>query len=372
MKRAKTLFVSLAAGALALSLLTSCSGMEYPGVYPGGNSFGNWTGGMSNGTTPNGNGSNGTGNCTGNNNVVKDPNENLEAYRAEVLRLINQARAERGIVLLKDDDAALTEEAQKLAEKLPENFTYHHCTEQVAAGYQTPERLVSGLLSEGGSYLLRESYTKLGVGFYYSKDSEYGYYWDLYFEKSSNTPDSGTDEKDDSNQNDNTNGSGNSGENNDSGNAGNTDAPDDKDEENTASLDQLSPNTVAYRNEVLRLVNIERKKAGLNELTMTNTNLLKAAQRRANEIAVRYNPPHTRLDGRSWSTVLAEYNVFWRATGENMAAGYQTPAEVVNGWMNSPGHRANILDEDFNQIGIGYAYRYGTEYSHYWVQIFTN
>lgn len=372
MKRAKTLFVSLAAGALALSLLTSCSGMEHPGVYPGWNSSGNWTGGTFNGTTPNGNGSNGTGNCTGNNNVVKDPNENLEAYRAEVLRLINQARAERGIVLLKDDDAALTEKAQKLAEKLPENFTYHYCTEQVAAGYQTPECLVSGLLSEGGSYLLRESYTKLGVGFYYSKDSEYGYYWDLYFEKSSNTPDPGTDEKDDSNQNDNTNGSGNSGENNDSDNAGNTDAPDDKEEDNTASLDQLSPNTVAYRNEVLRLVNIERKKAGLNELTMTNTNLLKAAQRRANEIAVRYNPPHTRLDGRSWSTVLAEYNVFWRATGENMAAGYQTPAEVVEGWMNSPGHRANILNENFNQIGIGYAYRYGTGYNHYWIQIFTN
>lgn len=481
MKRAKTLFVSLAAGVLALSLLTSCSGMEYPATSPGGHGS-NGTGGTSSGAMTGGNGSSGnqeTPDTSGSSSSSSsssepekkiDPNENLEVYRAEVLRLINQARAEEGLKPLKATNTGLTELAQERAELMPERYRY--CHEWPAMGYSTPEQLVNMLRrsdevgSTAPASIYSEDITQIGIGFYYNKDSKYKYYWDLitgdeYYpintaeereayrqevldelnkvraEKNlpllkldaaltetaqlitdnlSQAPEdliqgtmysvesihpkeavksfasgiykcyvedaaytvigvgiSTTKEsmfiskaciaigKESAGSN-----TGSTGNKNDSGTSSG------QDEENTASLDQLSPNTVAYRNEVLRLVNIERKKAGLNELTMTNTNLLKAAQRRANEIAVRYNPPHTRLDGRRWSTVLAEYNVFWRATGENMAAGYQTPAEVVEGWMNSPGHRANILDEDFNQIGIGYAYRYGTNYSHYWIQIFTN
>mgnify|MGYP000886172557 CR=1 FL=1 len=481
MKRAKTLFVSLAAGALALSLLTSCSGMEYPSTSPGGHGS-NGTGGTSSGTMTGGNGSSGnqeTPDTSGSSSSSSsssepekelDPNENLEAYRAEVLRLINQARAEEGLEPLKATNTGLTELAQERAELMPESYRY--CHEWPAMGYSTPEQLVNMLRrsdkvgSTAPASIYRENITQIGIGFYYNKDSKYKYYWDLitgdeyypintaeereayrqevldelnkvraeknlpllkldaaltetaqlitdnlsqapedliqgtmysvesihpqeavesfasgiykrYVEDASYTVIgvgiSTTKESmfiskaciaiDKESAGSNT---GSTGNKNDSGTSSG------QDEENSASLDQLSPNTVAYRNEVLRLVNIERKKAGLNELTMTNTNLLKAAQRRANEIAVRYNPPHTRLDGRSWSTVLAEYNVFWRATGENMAAGYQTPAEVVEGWMNSPGHRANILNENFNQIGIGYAYRYGTGYNHYWIQIFTN
>lgn len=481
MKRAKTLFVSLAAGALALSLLTSCSGMEYPATSPGGHGS-NGTGGTSSGAMTGGNGSSGnqeTPDTSGSSSSSSsssepekkiDPNENLEVYRAEVLRLINQARAEEGLKPLKATNTGLTELAQERAELMPEHYRY--CHEWPAMGYSTPEQLVNMLRrsdevgSTAPASIYREDITQIGIGFYYNKDSKYKYYWDLitgdeyypintaeereayrqevldelnkvraeknlpllkldaaltetaqlitdnlsqapedliqgtmysvesihpqeavksfasgiykrYVEDASYTVIgvgiSTTKEsmfiskaciaigKESAGSN-----TGSTGNKNDSGTSSG------QDEENSASLDQLSPNTVAYRNEVLRLVNIERKKAGLNELTMTNTNLLKAAQRRANEIAVRYNPPHTRLDGRSWSTVLAEYNVFWRATGENMAAGYQTPAEVVEGWMNSPGHRANILNENFNQIGIGYAYRYGTGYNHYWIQIFTN
>lgn len=480
MKRAKTLFVSLAAGALALSLLTSCSGMEYPATSPGGHGS-NGMGGTSSGTMTGGNGSSGnqeTPDTSGSSSSSSsssepekkiDPNENLEVYRAEVLRLINQARAEEGLKPLKATNTGLTELAQERAELMPEHYRY--CHEWPAMGYSTPEQLVNMLRrndevgSTAPASIYSEDITQIGIGFYYNKDSKYKYYWDLitgdeYYPLNTaeereayrqevldelnkvraekNLPllklDTALSEKaqmvaeDPSQKIGNVStptmrnsasispkmmvewlassdygplkdasytvvgvginttktglflstscvafgrgavgsNTGSTGNKNDSGTSGS------QDEENTASLDQLSPNTVAYRNEVLRLVNIERKKAGLNELTMTNTNLLKAAQRRANEIAVRYNPPHTRLDGRSWSTVLAEYNVFWRATGENMAAGYQTPAEVVEGWMNSPGHRANILNKNFNQIGIGYAYRYGTGYSHYWIQIFTN
>ena len=128
MKRAKTLFVSLAAGALALSLLTSCSGMEYPATSPGGHGS-NGTGGTSSGTMTGGNGSNGTGN-----NALKDPNQNLEAYRQEVARLINIERAKLGYDPLGIDNVELTAEAQNRAQELPSNCTWKYCYEHVYAG----------------------------------------------------------------------------------------------------------------------------------------------------------------------------------------------------------------------------------------------
>ena len=56
--------------------------------------------------------------------------------------------------------------------------------------------------------------------------------------------------------------------------------------------------------------------------------------------------------------------------GENIAAGSATPETVVKQWMNSPGHRANILNSDYEELGVGYAYKSGSEYGHYWVQMF--
>ena len=159
---------------------------------------------------------------------------------------------------------------------------------------------------------------------------------------------------------------GSTGNKNDSGTSGS------QDEENSASLDQLSPNTVAYRNEVLRLINIERAKEGLSELTMASVNLTAAAQRRANELAVKYDPNHLRPDGRKCFTVLPEYNVKYTCAGENIAGGQSSPVEVVNDWMNSPGHRANILNPNFHKIGIGYFYNAKAAYSHFWVQMFTD
>ena len=56
--------------------------------------------------------------------------------------------------------------------------------------------------------------------------------------------------------------------------------------------------------------------------------------------------------------------------GENIAAGYSSPEAVVEGWMNSPGHRANILEAEFTHIGVGYEYLPGTTYKYYWSQEF--
>lgn len=113
----------------------------------------------------------------------------------------------------------------------------------------------------------------------------------------------------------------------------------------------------AYQQEVLRLVNIERQKAGVAPLTMDNTALTAAAMKRAEELQELFE--HTRPDGSDCFTVLKEYKVPFPSelsycAGENIAYGQRTPAEVVNAWMNSPGHRANILKDRFSQIGVGY------------------
>lgn len=133
-------------------------------------------------------------------------------------------------------------------------------------------------------------------------------------------------------------------------------------ETTTGSSNSIS----SFSEEVLRLVNIERSKAGLSALT-TNTTLQAAADKRAQETAVSFS--HTRPNGTKFSTVLQEYGISYRTAGENIAYGQRTPQEVVNGWMNSEGHRANILNSNFNKIGIGVYQSNGVIY---WSQLFTN
>ena len=127
-----------------------------------------------------------------------------------------------------------------------------------------------------------------------------------------------------------------------------------------------APGVSEYAQEVVRLVNIEREKAGLAPLTMDAT-LSAAAQVRAQEIDVSFS--HTRPDGTSCFTVLKEFGIGYRACGENIAKGSPSPARVVEGWMNSAGHRANILNENFTTIGVGvHADAAGTLH---WAQLFT-
>ncbi len=135
---------------------------------------------------------------------------------------------------------------------------------------------------------------------------------------------------------------------------------------NTTTQSSNSSDVSDYANQVLKLVNQERAKAGLSALT-TNTTLTNAANKRAKETVQSFS--HTRPDGTNFSTVLKEFNISYRAAGENIAYGQKTPQEVVTGWMNSPGHRANILNANFGKIGIGV---YKSNGVIYWSQLFTN
>lgn len=119
-----------------------------------------------------------------------------------------------------------------------------------------------------------------------------------------------------------------------------------------------------YLQQVVDLVNAERAKENLPALTMTDE-LKGAAQVRAGELAQSYS--HTRPDGRSCFSVLEEFGISYRSAGENIAAGYPSPESVVYAWMKSSGHRANIMNPDFNCIGVGYC----SGDMPYWVQLFT-
>ena len=125
--------------------------------------------------------------------------------------------------------------------------------------------------------------------------------------------------------------------------------------------------------EVVELVNAERAHVGCAPLQVSSQ-LTAAAQSHTEDMAFNDYFSHTSLDGRSpWDRIRAEGYDFWSAA-ENIAAGYSTPASVVAGWMGSDGHRANILNCNLKDIGVGYYYLDNDTgdliYHYYWTQDF--
>ncbi|MGA5582106.1 CAP domain-containing protein [Streptomyces thermodiastaticus] len=116
--------------------------------------------------------------------------------------------------------------------------------------------------------------------------------------------------------------------------------------------------------QVVDLVNAERAKAGCSPVTL-EARLTRAAQAHSEDMAAHQNMSHTGSDGSSPGDRITRAGYDWRAYGENVAYGYATPEQVMDGWMNSPGHRANILDCDYQEIGVGHA-----QPGDYWTQDF--
>lgn len=124
-----------------------------------------------------------------------------------------------------------------------------------------------------------------------------------------------------------------------------------------------------FESRVLILINEERTSRGIAPLTR-NTKLDSAAQRHSNDMACNNFIDHIGSDGSSPWDRMSQAGYTWIRAAENIAAGYSTPASVVSGWMNSSGHKANILNADLKDIGIAYAYKSGTTYGHYWTTDF--
>ncbi|MEU1462661.1 CAP domain-containing protein [Streptomyces sp. NPDC005727] len=115
---------------------------------------------------------------------------------------------------------------------------------------------------------------------------------------------------------------------------------------------------------ILELVNAERGKAGCSPLTL-NATLTKAAQEHSQDMAAHQNMSHTGSDGSSPGDRITGAGYTWSSYGENVAYGYSTAEQVMAGWMSSPGHRANILNCSFKEIGVGLA-----QPNSYWTQDF--
>ena len=122
--------------------------------------------------------------------------------------------------------------------------------------------------------------------------------------------------------------------------------------------------SIVYEMEVANIVNKERAANGLEPLEY-DYELAEAAGVRAKELE--QNLSHTRPDGTSCFTVLQEFGIEYWMCGENIAAGQRTPEQVMNGWMNSPGHRQNIMGP-YTHIGVGYYVDKNGRMN--WVQLF--
>lgn len=130
------------------------------------------------------------------------------------------------------------------------------------------------------------------------------------------------------------------------------------------NIPTVNSSTAAYEAEVVRLVNVERAKQGLAPL-IQDWQLSRVARYKSQDMRDLGYFSHTSPTYGSPFDMMRSFGISYRTAGENIAKGYQSPEAVVNGWMNSPGHRANILNSSYTHIGVGYVAS-----GNYWTQMF--
>lgn len=133
---------------------------------------------------------------------------------------------------------------------------------------------------------------------------------------------------------------------------------------NDSTTDTDVSTQTAYENKVLELVNAERAKQGLKPLEMDES-VRNVARLKSQDMKKNNYFSHTSPTYGTPFEMLKKYGISYKSAGENIAQGYQTPEQVVKGWMNSSGHRANILNASYTHIGIGYEAD-----GNYWTQMF--
>lgn len=130
------------------------------------------------------------------------------------------------------------------------------------------------------------------------------------------------------------------------------------------NIPQLDSKITSFESEVIRLVNNIRRQNGLKALT-ENWELSRVARYKSQDMLDNRYFSHTSPTYGTPFQMIKAFGLSYRAAGENIAMGYATPQAVVDGWMNSSGHRANILGASYTQIGVGYVPQ-----GNYWTQMF--
>ena len=129
-------------------------------------------------------------------------------------------------------------------------------------------------------------------------------------------------------------------------------------------IPQLESTVSSYESEVIRLVNEIRQQNGLRPLA-ANWELSRVARYKSQDMRDNGYFSHNSPTYGTPFQMLSAFGLSYRTAGENIAKGYASPQAVVNGWMNSSGHRANILNASYTQIGVGYV-----SGGNYWAQLF--
>lgn len=129
-------------------------------------------------------------------------------------------------------------------------------------------------------------------------------------------------------------------------------------------IPQIDSTVLSYEAEVISLVNQIRREHGLSEFK-TNWELCRVARYKSQDMHDKNYFSHTSPTYGSPFQMMKSFGISYRTAGENIARGYRSPKAVVDGWMNSSGHRANILNSSFTQIGVGYVAD-----GNYWTQMF--
>ena len=130
------------------------------------------------------------------------------------------------------------------------------------------------------------------------------------------------------------------------------------------NIPSVSSSVASFESEVVRLVNAERSKTGLAPLTQ-DWQLSRVARYKSQDMKDLGYFSHTSPTYGSPFEMMKSFGITYRTAGENIAKGYSTPEAVVKAWMNSPGHRANILNSSYTHLGVGYVAQ-----GSYWTQMF--
>lgn len=130
------------------------------------------------------------------------------------------------------------------------------------------------------------------------------------------------------------------------------------------NIPTLDSGVTSFEQEVIRLVNEIRAENGLKALTY-DWELSRVARYKSQDMKDNNYFSHTSPVYGTPFQMIKNFGISYRSAGENIAKGYSTPQAVVNSWMNSSGHRANILNANYTHIGVGYVAG-----GNYWTQMF--
>lgn len=296
------------------------------------------------------------------------------ALEQQVVELINQKRVEKGVDQLQVDPA-LTAAAREQAEILADSYwgSYSPLYRLYRSGDYSAikasvlrtsnvEYVVKYQISRYYNFAgLNDNYSLVGIGIVDSQ--RFGKVCVEIFAKGkpvTQAPQETPEQKQDNNQNNEPQ----QPQPGDDKASGGSQTPQEPQNNGSNTSQNTAPGMNEFQKKIVELVNKERAKQGL-KLLVPKADLNRVAQIKAEDMAKNNYFSHTSPTYGSPFDMMKKFGINYSYAGENIAMGYRTPESVMEAWMNSPGHRKNILNPNFTEIGVGF-----TSDGYYWVQHF--